>query len=310
MREIAYKMILKKLASRRNLAYAVAVLWALFQLYALIFLIDILLLRIVHVTFALILAYLVKPLRKPYDKIIDPTLVVLAIITCGYYVSIVDLIAERIPYVTPLTVYDIVFGSLLIILTIEAVRRVAGKILSLFITAFILYWLLGPLMPGILRHDVSPRLIFEQISLSTAGILGFLTYISSTFVYLFILFSALLYGTGVGKFYIDLALASVGRTRGGGAKAAIVASSLFGTISGASVSNVLATGTFTIPLMKRLGYKPALAGAVEAIASTGGQLMPPIMGAAAFIIAEILGVDYLYVCICLLYTSPSPRDRG
>jgi len=290
-------MISKKLLTRSNLVYVVAVSWALFQLYALIFLIDILLLRIVHVTFALILAYLIKPLRKPFDKIIDPILIVLAIITCSYYASIIDLIAERIPYVTPLTTYDLIFGSLLIALTVEAVRRTAGKILALFITVFILYWLFGPLLPGIIHHDLSPRLIFEQISLSTAGILGFLTYISSTFVYLFILFSALLYGTGVGRFYIDLALASVGRTRGGGAKAAIIASSLFGTISGASVSNVLATGTFTIPLMKKLGYKPALAGAVEAIASTGGQLMPPIMGAAAFIIAEVLGVDYLYVCI-------------
>ncbi|RLG75859.1 MAG: hypothetical protein DRO23_02730 [Thermoprotei archaeon] len=289
-------MISKKLLTRSNLVYVVAVSWALFQLYALIFLIDILLLRIVHVTFALILAYLIKPLRKPFDKIIDPILIVLAIITCSYYASIIDLIAERIPYVTPLTTYDLIFGSLLIALTVEAVRRTAGKILALFITVFILYWLFGPLLPGIIHHDLSPRLIFEQISLSTAGILGFLTYISSTFVYLFILFSALLYGTGIGRFYIDLALASVGRTRGGGAKAAIIASSLFGTISGASVSNVLATGTFTIPLMKKLGYKPALAGAVEAIASTGGQLMPPIMGAAAFIIAEVLGVDYLYVC--------------
>ncbi len=290
-------MVSKKLLTRSNLVYVVAVSWALFQLYALIFLIDILLLRIVHVTFALILAYLIKPLRKPFDRIIDPILIVLAIITCGYYASIIDLIAERIPYVTPLTTYDLIFGSLLIALTVEAVRRAAGKILALFITVFILYWLFGPLLPGIIHHDLSPRLIFEQISLSTAGILGFLTYISSTFVYLFILFSALLYGTGIGRFYIDLALASVGKTRGGGAKAAIIASSLFGTISGASVSNVLATGTFTIPLMKKLGYKPALAGAVEAIASTGGQLMPPIMGAAAFIIAEILGVDYLYVCI-------------
>ena len=290
-------MSLRSMLTRNNLVYIVAVSWAIFQLYALIFLVDILLLRVIHVFFALILAYLLKPLRKPFDKIIDPILIVLAIITCGYYVTIVDLIAERIPYVTPLTVYDMVFGSLLIVLTVEAVRRVAGKILASFITVFILYWLFGSSMPGVLRHDLSSRLIFEQISLSTAGILGFLTYISSTFVYLFILFSALLYGTGVGKFYIDLALASVGRTRGGGAKAAIIASSLFGTISGASVSNVLATGTFTIPLMKKLGYKPALAGAVEAIASTGGQLMPPIMGAAAFIIAEVLGVDYLYVCI-------------
>lgn len=290
-------MILKKLLTQSNVVYVVAVLWALFQLYALIFLIDILFLRIVHVTFALILAYLIKPLRKPFNKIIDPILIFLAIITCIYYTSIIDLIAERIPYVTPLTTCDLIFGSLLIALTVEAVRRVAGKILALFITVFILYWLFGPLIPGVIRHNISPRLIFEQISLSTAGILGFLTYISSTFVYLFILFSALLYGTGIGKFYIDLALASVGRTRGGGAKAAIIASSLFGTISGASVSNVLATGTFTIPLMKKLKYKPALAGAVEAIASTGGQLMPPIMGAAAFIIAEVLGVDYLYVCI-------------
>ena len=291
------RISLRSLLTRDNLTYATAVSWALFQLYALTFLIDILVLRIIHLTFALILAYLTRPLRRPLDKIVDPILIILSIATCAYYISIVDLVAERVPYVVPLTVYDLIFGSLLIILTVEAVRRVAGKVLTIFITVFILYWLFGPLLPGIMGHNVSPRLIFEQISLSTAGILGFLLYISSTFVFLFILFSALLYGTGIGKFYIDLALATVGRTRGGGAKAAIIASSLFGTISGASVSNVLATGTFTIPLMKRLGYKPAFAGAVEAIASTGGQLMPPIMGAAAFIIAEVLGIDYLDVCI-------------
>jgi len=132
------------------------------------------------------------------------------------------------------------------------------------------------------------------------GILGFLLYISATYVFMFILFSSVLYGTGIGTVYINVALKMVGMTRGGAAKAAVIASSLFGTISGASVSNVLATGTFTIPMMKKAGYRPSFAAAVEAIASTGGQLVPPIMGAAAFIMAEVLNVNYLYIIIAAM----------
>jgi len=290
----------KGLVSRKSLAYIVAVSWAFFQLYAYLSLIDIMSLIVVHITFALILTYLVKPLRKPFDKVVDPILIAITLITCGYYISIIGLMTERIPYITPLTTNDLVFGSLLIVLVLEAVRRQAGNVLTLFIIVFILYWLFGSSLPGVLRHTVSPRLIFEQISLSTAGVFGTLAYISSTYVYAFILFSALLYGTGIGKFYIDLALASVGRSRGGGAKTAIIASMLFGTITGASVADVLATGTFTIPLMKNLGYPPVFAGAVAAIAGTGAQITPPILGSAAFIIAEVLGIGYLRVCVAAI----------
>ena len=280
-----------KYVTRENWIYFLSSIWVFLQLYVLVILKDDFTLKIIHITFALILAFLIKPL----NRFVDSILIVFAIGTGIYYMIKEEYILERIPLLTPVSPVDVFFGSLLIILTVESVRRVAGKVLTIFMSLFVVYWLIGPLIPGVMHHGVSLQLIFEQIALSPDGILGFLLYISATYVFMFILFSSILYGTGIGSVYINVALRAVGARRGGAAKAAIIASSLFGTISGASVSNVLATGTFTIPMMKKAGYKPSFAAAVEAIASTGGQLVPPIMGAAAFIMAEVLNVNYLYI---------------
>lgn len=194
------------------------------------------------------------------------------------------------------TVADVVLGIITVLLVIEAARRTIGPALPVVAVAALLYAYFGRYMPGLLAHKgYSIRRIFPYQFLTTEGVYGVPLGVSSTFVYLFILFGSFLDKTGAGKFFIDLAFAMTGSSQGGPAKAAIVSSALLGTVSGSSVANVVTTGTFTIPLMKRVGYEPYFAGAVEAASSTGGQIMPPVMGAAAFIMAEVLGVPYIKV---------------
>lgn len=191
---------------------------------------------------------------------------------------------------------DIVLGFITILIVLEAARRTIGIALPVVAIAALFYAYLGPYMPGLLAHKgYSFRRIFPYQFLTTEGVYGVPLGVSATFVYLFILFGTFLDKTGAGQFFIDLAFAMTGSSQGGPAKAAIVSSGLLGTVSGSSVANVVTTGTFTIPLMKKVGYEPHFAGAVEAASSTGGQIMPPVMGAAAFIMAEVLGVPYIQV---------------
>ncbi|MBW2148667.1 MAG: TRAP transporter permease [Deltaproteobacteria bacterium] len=210
-------------------------------------------------------------------------------------------IVSREWYYGPMTVWDFIFGILLIILLLDAARRVVGWALPIIATFFCFYGLLGIHFPYPFTIRSPPFQVFiDHMFLTPQAIFGVPTGVSATFVFLFILFGTFLEQTKGGQFIIDISMSLVGRATGGPAKVAVVASSLFGTISGHSVANVYGTGTFTIPLMKRMGYKPEFAGAVEAAASAGGQIMPPIMGAAAFIMAEILGIDYLKVCLAAL----------
>lgn len=191
---------------------------------------------------------------------------------------------------------DILVGSVLIVLTLDFTRRRAGNILPGIALFFLVYAFVGPWLPGILWHrGYSFTRIVNQISLSTEGIFGIPLGVSANYIFLFVLFGTILEASGIGQFYIDLAVKLVGRTAGGPAKAAVVASTFFGSVSGSAVANVAGTGSVTIPLMKSIGYKPAFAGAAEAVASTGGQFMPPLMGASAFIMAEILGIPYVRV---------------
>ena len=177
-------------------------------------------------------------------------------------------------------------------------RRSIGPELPIVAIIFLLYAYFGPKLPGLLGHrGYDLRRIIYHTYLTTEGIFGTPLSVSSTYVFLFILFGAFLDKTGVGKFFIDMAFSLTGHMRGGPAKTAVVASCLMGSISGSSVANTVTTGAFTIPLMKRVGYKPHFAGAVEAAASTGGQIMPPVMGAAAFIMAEFTGISYLEIII-------------
>jgi TRAP transporter 4TM/12TM fusion protein len=179
---------------------------------------------------------------------------------------------------------------------LEAARRTVGLFLTLVAAFFILYWFTGQYLPGLFYHQpLTVSQLLDMEYLSTAGIWGIPLGISGTFVVLFIVFGAFMLQTGFGEFVTDVATALTGRTRGGPAKVAVVSSAMFGTISGSGSANVAITGTFTIPMMKKAGFQPHFAGAVEAAASTGGQIMPPIMGAAAFLMAEYTAIPYIQI---------------
>lgn len=252
-----------------------------------------------HLAFALALIFLLYPAssKSPRNKMhwFDVVLA-LAGVAVGLYMVIFyhDIVLRAgLP-----TFWDLFFGALAILLVLEASRRIVGWPISLIAFLFLLYAYAGPYIPGLFGHrGFALRRIISHMYLTTEGILGLPLGVSATFVFLFILFGAFLHKTGLGKFFIDLALAATGHTTGGPAKVAVVSSGLFGTISGSSVANTVTTGTFTIPLMKSIGYPGYFAGAVEATASTGGQLMPPIMGAAAFVMAEFIGIEYIKIAI-------------
>jgi len=193
---------------------------------------------------------------------------------------------------------DVVMGCLMVLLVLEASRRSTGLSVSLIAIVFILYALLGPWLPDLISHKgYSIKRLSTYLALSTDGIFGVPIGVSANFILLFILYGTLLRKTGAGEFFTDIAFALTGWTRGGPAKAAVVSSTFFGMISGSSVANTVTTGSFTIPLMKRTGYPAHFAAGVEASASTMGQIMPPVMGAAAFIMAEFLGITYFKVCV-------------
>lgn len=205
------------------------------------------------------------------------------------------------------TIIDLVLGVILILLVLETARRVSGAVIPVMVGMGLVYLFLGPYLPGRWGFNFIPfGYIITSIYYSPNGIYGIITGVSATVLAAFIIFGRLLLNTGAGQTFIDLAVLLAGRFRGGPAKVAIVASALFGTITGSAVANVMVTGTYTIPLMKRLGYKPEFAGAVEASASTGGMITPPIMGVGAFIMSELLGISYLKICVyaiipCIIY---------
>ncbi len=196
------------------------------------------------------------------------------------------------------TITDIVFGCLLTLLVLEAGRRTVGWPIVIVAIIFLVYAYFGPHMPGLLAHKgYSFARIFPFLYLTDAGIFGIPLGVASRFILLFVIFGAVLERSGAGIFFRDLSLALVGRYTGGPAKAAILFSAFIGSLTGSSTANVVTTGTFTIPLMKKLGYKPAFAAGVEADASTGGQILPPVMGAAAFVMAEYIGKAYIDIII-------------
>lgn len=193
---------------------------------------------------------------------------------------------------------DIVFGIMMIVVVFEAARRGTGWPVVIVAAAFLTYAFVGPHMPALLAHRGFPlQRTVPFLYLTTEGIFGIPLGVSAKFVLLFILYGSLLERTGAGQFFLDLSMAIAGGTRGGPAKASIVSSAVMGTMSGSSVANVTTTGTFTIPLMKRIGFKPEVAGGIEASASTFGQILPPVMGAGAFLLAEYIGVPYVKVAM-------------
>ncbi|MBM4439786.1 MAG: TRAP transporter fused permease subunit [Candidatus Rokubacteria bacterium] len=284
------------------LAGAIAVAWSLFQIYAGAFaLIEPLKFRMVHVAFALALAALHvraghEATRAGRFGVFSVAALVIAGGSAIYMLVDYERIVTRIPFVDDVAPLDYVFGLGLVVLVLEVTRRILGVALTLVTLVFIAYGFLGPWIPGALGHRGIPLATFVEVNfLTPEGLLGVPTAVSAEVVFYFVLFSAVLEASGGGRLFIDLATTVGGSFRGGPAKIAVVASSLFGTINGSAVANVVGSGVFTIPLMKRVGYTPRFAGAVEAVASTGGQIMPPVMGAAAFVMAEMMGVPYLTV---------------
>ena len=274
----------------------IAVALGLFQLYTALFgVLTAMWQRSIHLAFGFLLVFITSASgRKNKAWVVwDVLLSLLGVMTAVYLISNFDDIIAR--FGSPSTA-DLVWGAMAILLVLEITRRATGWVLPALGLVFIIYAYLGPYMPGVFMHrGYDLERIIHQLYLATEGIYGIPLGVSTDFVYLFILFGGFLTLTGTGEFYIDLANAVVGKSRGGPAKVAVVSSALFGTISGSAVANVASTGAFTIPMMKKTGYDPNFAGAVEASASTGGQLMPPIMGAAAFVMAEFLRVPYLEV---------------
>ncbi|UCG11315.1 MAG: TRAP transporter permease [Deltaproteobacteria bacterium] len=290
----------------RYIVGVVAVLWALYQLaLPSVLVIDSTQERAIHLAFAMTLLFLLMPaFQRPRKHlgyfavsdripIIDYACAVLGALTALYLALFYESLAMRAG--SPITV-DLVSGSILVILLLEATRRIIGPALSVIAAMFTLYAFFGPYMPDLLAFKgVSLSKYLSNITLSTEGIYGIPLGVSSAIVYLFVLLGALLDKAGAGRFFTQLALSFLGRFKGGAAKAAIVASGATGLVSGSSIANIVTTGPFTIPLMKKIGYPAKKAAATEVAASTDGQLMPPIMGAAAFIIAEYVNVPYIEV---------------
>ncbi|MEO5882701.1 MAG: TRAP transporter fused permease subunit [Caldimonas sp.] len=260
----------------------------------------------VHVGAATAVAFLVWGLagRRKADAavpIFDVLLSAAALIAAGYFVTQAKRVTERIAGVDAVYAADILFGIVLIVVLLEACRRVAGTVLTVIAMLFIAYILLGPYLPETLAHrGLSLKRFIDLQVLSTQGIFGTPISASASMVFYFVLVGAFLERSGAGKLFVDLAYCVTGRAWGGAGKASVISSSLFGAVSGSAVANVLMTGVVTIPLMKRSGFKAPLAAAIEATASTGGQLAPPIMGAAAFILADIVGVGYAAVVVAAI----------
>lgn len=301
----------------KSLIIFICLAWSLFQLKIAYDPINSHMARAWHLAFALVLAFLAYPAYKQqsppiwvnwtakiipaftrksnrrYIPFYDLIFAALGAITALYIVWDYDnlIFRQGMPNLT-----DIIMGTILIILLVEAARRSLGPALAILALIFLLYNFMGPYLPEVIRHRGLPLdFMISDMYLTTTGIFGVPLGVSVGFVFLFVLFGALLDKAGGGKYFIDVAFSVLGNFKGGPAKAAVLASGLTGMVSGSSIANTVTTGTFTIPLMKKIGFPPHKAAAVEVAASTNGQLMPPIMGAAAFIMAEIIGMPYLDV---------------
>jgi len=259
--------------------------------------------RPIHLCVALVLLFLCKPLNIPslpvwINRSIDAALVLATLLVASYYLTEFERLTTRMENVSPIFPIDIAAGALLVFLLLEGSRRAVGWILVWVLLAFIAYAFWGDVLPGWLRfRGFDVEAATEITTMTTAGVLGVTTSTSASFIFYFILFGSFYGAVGGGQLFIDLAIRLAGRATGGTAKAAIIGSSLMGSISGSAVANVVSTGVFTIPLMKRTGIPAHRAAGTEAIASTGGQLMPPVMGVAAFVMAELVNVPYVEIAM-------------
>jgi len=282
----------------------IAVAMSLFHIYTAGFgLLNAMIQRAMHLAFVLVLVFLLYPFsqKKSARDRIPWTDFILAL--AGAYVTLymVFNFEELVMRAGLPTRMDLIVGFLGIALLLEATRRVSSPILPCIALFFLFYCFFGRYFPQMFQHrGFNVIRVINHMYMGTEGVFGIPLAVSATFVFMFILFGSFLEQTGMGKFIIDLSMALAGHSTGGPAKVAVLSSGFMGSISGSSVANVCTTGMFTIPLMKSVGYKPYFSGAVEAVASTGGQIMPPVMGAAAFIMAEFLGVPYLKVALAAI----------
>jgi TRAP transporter 4TM/12TM fusion protein len=287
------------------LAVATAFCWSLFQLATeCLILIDAIYVRAAHLAFAIFLLFLTKPLFKLKEgqksgffrrvSALDLVLGVAAALCAVYIILDYEGISQRSGLPTDM---DIAVGMLLVLLVLEATRRAIGPALPIIATLFIAYVFSGPHLPDFIAFKgASLSRFVSQISMDTEGIYGVPLQVSASVVFLFVLFGSMLNKAGGGRFFINLAICVLGRFRGGAAKAAVLGSAFSGMVSGSSIANVVTAGTFTIPLMKRVGYPAEKAAAIEVAASINGQIAPPVMGAAAFIMAEYVSLPYLDIC--------------
>lgn len=294
MRDIQYS---------RSPAFLIGLAFIAFQLWIVFNPQQALFERPIHLSFALILLFLYRPLSHPslpvwLCRAIDLVCLSGALAISVYYVLAFDRLTTRMENVSPVLTVDIVVGIGLVLLLLEGARRAVGWVLVAVLATFIAYAFLGSFLPGWLSFRGFPLdAAIEITTMTTAGVLGITTSTSVGFIFYFILFGALYSAVGGGQLFIDLAVRAAGCATGGTAKAAVISSSLMGSISGSAVANVVSTGVLTIPLMIRTGFPAHRAAAIEAISSTGGQLMPPVMGVAAFIMAEMLNVPYVDIAL-------------
>lgn len=299
-----------------RLITVVGIALSLFQLYAAgVQPLGLFFQRPIHLGFILVLCFLIYPVfgrhrpRGPIGWLIDGPLIACGVLV-GFWVPWnIDIIANAI---FPRQI-DVVVGIVTALVVLEGARRAVGLGMTVIGAVFALYAMAGnrgdlpflaDLMPGILNHrGYSLDRLASQLTLGAEGIFGIPLGVAATFIFVFVLFGAFLEVTGAGKFFIDLAYAATGRQRGGPAKAAVVASAGMGSISGSAIANVVTTGAFTIPLMKKLGYRPAQAGGIEAAASTGGQIMPPLMGAGAFLMSEFTRMPYVHIVLVSIFPA-------
>jgi TRAP transporter 4TM/12TM fusion protein len=274
----------------------VAVLWSCFQIYVVFTgFLDPMILYPIHTVFGIALGFLTKPLsvKNPILRGLDFVFVFLIGWVGLYAIFNFERVSTRIPFVHALEPMDYAVGIILVLLLLEACRRTVGYSLTIVAVVSVIYAFGGSYLPGLLGHrGLSLEGFVDLQAFSNNGVYGLPVGVSAELVFYFILFGSFLERSGGGALFSDLGVLLTGKFRGGTAKMSVVSSALYGTISGSAVANVVVTGMFTIPLMKRTGFRPSFAGSVEAVASTGGQIMPPIMGAAAFILAQILGISY------------------
>jgi TRAP transporter 4TM/12TM fusion protein len=291
-----------KLSLKSIIISLIAIFMSLFHLYTGAFgSFPVEIQRSIHLFLALLLIFLIRPYRKNKEEaqksipVIDLILIAATFLVFIYPIVYHEELTSRFTFVSPLTNVQITLGIIAVLVVLEATRRLAGWVLPIIALLFMIYPFI-PQLPGVLKHGGYEIGILMDIQyISTEGIFGTPLGASASFIALFIIFGAFLQKSGLGILLMDLSQGLAGKYRGGPAKVSVIGSALMGTISGSAVSNVVTTGTMTIPLMKRIGYKPHFAGAVEAVASTGGQLMPPLMGAIAFLMSQYTNIPYIKI---------------